>query len=92
MYLYQVKLQKRIPQHNINFTYAQLVKVAYLLYCIQYDVLIIMIIKVTIIKIINNKNNNFAFWFVFFLFSFVNFLVLFVYCREECQPMHVFLY
>ena len=35
----------------------------------------------------NNKNNSLAFWF--FIFKFAIVFVLFLYFRDECQPMHI---
>lgn len=37
----------------------------------------------------DNYNNYNIFAFLFFCISFCFFLVLFVYSKEECQPIHV---
>ena len=42
-----------------------------------------------ITSIICLKNDCQSFFVVFFTFNFAVFLVLFVYSREECQPVHV---
>ena len=66
--LSKVNLQRRIPEHNINFTYAVIVKIAYLSYCIQYDVIVIIVkIIIIIIKAI-------VLYFVYFV---VNFAIIF---------------
>ena len=65
----KVNLQRRIPEHNINFTYALIVKIAYLSYCIQYDVIVI-IVKIIIIIIIK----AIVLYFVYFV---VNFAIIF---------------
>ena len=67
--LSKVNLQRRIPEHNINFTYALIVKIAYLSYCIQYDVIVI-IVKIIIIIIIK----AIVLYFVYFV---VNFAIIF---------------
>ena len=69
--LSKVNLQRRIPEHNINFTYALIVKIAYLSYCIQYDVIVI-IVKIIIIIIIIIK--AIVLYFVYFV---VNFAIIF---------------
>ena len=66
--LSKVNLQRRIPEHNINFTYALIVKIAYLSYCVQYDVIVIIVkIIIIIIKAI-------VLYFVYFV---VNFAIIF---------------
>ena len=68
--LSKVNLQRRIPEHNINFTYALIVKIAYLSHCIQYDVIVI-IVKIIIIIIIIKA---IVLYFVYFV---VNFAIIF---------------
>ena len=68
--LSKVNLQRRIPEHNINFTYALIVKIAYLSYCIQYDVIVI-IVKIIIIIIVIKA---IVLYFVYFV---VNFAIIF---------------
>ena len=71
--LSKVNLQRRIPEHNINFTYALIVKIAYLSYCIQYDVIVI-IVKIIIIIIIIIIIKAIVLYFVYFV---VNFAIIF---------------
>ena len=68
--LSKVNLQRRIREHNINFTYALIVKIAYLSYCIQYDVIVI-IVKIIIIIIVIKA---IVLYFVYFV---VNFAIIF---------------
>ena len=67
-----VNLQ-RIPQHYINFTYAHIVKRAYLPYCIQYNVttemIMIIIGMITIMTVLI---------FGFLVFNFAIILVVFI--------------
>ena len=78
-----LNLERRVPQHFINIVDFNIVKMAYLSYCIQYNVTIIkIIILITVITIM-----IIIFCMFFFIF---NFLVLLVYSKEECQPMHAY--
>ena len=70
--LSKVNLQRRIPEHNINFTYALIVKIAYLSYCIQCDVIVIIVKIIIIIIIIIIK--AIVLYFVYFV---VNFAIIF---------------
>ena len=59
-----------------------MLKIAYLSYSIQYNVIIIMI------KIVYNSDNDKK-CFCFFKLNFAMFFVLSVYSREKCQSMPV---
>ena len=61
-----------------------IVKIPYLSCCIQYNLTIIKIIVIIIIIIAKTV----VLVLVFYIFIFAIFLVLFVYSREECKPMH----
>ena len=65
----KVNLQRRIPQHYISFTYAHILKIAYLSYCIKKQCS-----NNNCNNNDNNNNHNNSFVFCFSISNFVFFL------------------